>query len=451
MSEKENNDFKNFYNENPFKKRIILEKVNKPGPIEQKLIIHHKKNLRKSLIFDSKEDFDKENYKKEKSQDLNKNAINKNGRKVLFDGNKTLIFDNLLAKKEDYPHDIKSQKIGNDNGQNNQNSNPFFNHDIKLEEDIKEKKDIKANPIAFNPFKLNNISETEISNSNPFKIKGDDKINKNNPFINLIKDSNNNETNVAKNFNPFKNIENNSCNNANPFSYNENNIFSKNPFLKMNNKNISDEIPTNPFISDNEQANKNNPFMTNGLSNPFKFNANNLKNDSSIKENFEEDEDNKDLEEEVKIEKDEDKLKNLKEVQYSKTDKFYEIEIENLQYLEHYKDKNKYISIGGGIFDYQEEKDENGKNVGIFILRESSTKKIKLQGIIIDSTSVEKAKLKNGLEFIFIKNILVKYSKYDPDKITEETKITYLRIRINKNEIDNFYNKTNEFFNLIKK
>ena len=219
----------------------------------------------------------------------------------------------------------------------------------------------------------------------------------------------------------------------------------------MNNKNISDEIPTNPFISDNEQANKNNPFMTNGLSNPFKFNANNLKNDSSIKENSEEDEDNKDLEEEVKIEKDEDKLKNLKEVQYSKTDKFYEIEIENLQYLEHGKDKNKYISIGGGIFDYQEEKDENGKNVGIFILRESSTKKIKLQGIIIDSTSVEKAKLKNGLEFIFIKNILVKYSKYDPDKITEETKITYLRIRINKNEIDNFYNKTNEFFNLFKK
>ena len=219
----------------------------------------------------------------------------------------------------------------------------------------------------------------------------------------------------------------------------------------MNNKNISDEIPTNPFISDNEQANKNNPFMTNGLSNPFKFNANNLKNDSSIKENSEEDEDNKDLEEEVKIEKDEDKLKNLKEVQYSKTDKFYEIEIENLQYLEHDKDKNKYISIGGGIFDYQEEKDENGKNVGIFILRESSTKKIKLQGILIDSTIVEKAKLKNGLEFIFIKNILVKYSKYDPDKITEETKITYLRIRINKNEIDNFYNKTNEFFNLIKK
>ena len=61
MSEKKSNNIKNFYNENPSKKRIILEKVNKPGPIEQKLIIHHKKNLRKSLIFDSKEDFDKEN------------------------------------------------------------------------------------------------------------------------------------------------------------------------------------------------------------------------------------------------------------------------------------------------------------------------------------------------------------------------------------------------------
>ena len=68
MSEKENNDFKNFYNENPFKKRIILEKVNKPGPIEQKLIIHHKKNLKKSLIFDSKEDFDKKITKKKKAR-----------------------------------------------------------------------------------------------------------------------------------------------------------------------------------------------------------------------------------------------------------------------------------------------------------------------------------------------------------------------------------------------
>ena len=66
-------------------------------------------------------------------------------------------------------------------------------------------------------------------------------------------------------------------------------------------------------------------------------------------------------------------------------------------------------------------------------------------------TSVEKSKLKNGLEFIFIKNILVKYSKYDKDNISEETKISFLRIRVKENDVDNFYNKTNEFFNLVKK
>ena len=122
-----------------------------------------------------------------------------------------------------------------------------------------------------------------------------------------------------------------------------------------------------------------------------------------------------------------------------------------MQFLEREQGKNKYISKGSGIFSFQEEKDEKGKKIGIFTLRESATKNIKLQGIIIDSTCVEKSKLKNGLEFIFIKNILVKYSKYETEKMSEETKITFLRIRVKKEEIDNFYNKTNEFFNLIKK
>ena len=442
MSEKNNNDFKKFHYENPFKKKIILEKVNKPGPVVQKLIIHHKKNLRKSLIYSSKEDFDKENIPKEKSQDLNENAINKKKRNIIIEGDKVLDFGDLLIKKGEYPEDIKSQIVENDNGKKkNQNNNRFFYSGIEIKEEAFEKNPFKANSQNYNPFKMNNIVEKEISN-NPFKNKADDKINKYNPFMNLLKDSNKNDINNMAVNNPFKVNENNSVSNDNPFANNKSGIFGKNPFLEKNtnNKNIN-----------NENSTETNPFKTNDLTNPFTANPINLKNESTTKEKTEEDEENQNVEEEVKIEKDENKLKNLKEVQYSQTEKFYETEIENLQYLEHGKDKNRYISIGGGTFNLQEEKDENGKKVGIFIVRESSTKSIKLKGIVINSTSVEKAKLKSGLEFIFIKNILVKYSKYNPDKISEETKITFLRIRINKDEIDNFYNKTNEFFNLFKK
>ena len=444
MSKETNsNESKKFFSENPFQKRIIFEKVNKQGPIEQKLVIHHKKNVRKSLLYKSKEDFDKENNQKEKSQ----NSINNKNRKVIKVGNKELIFDNLFIKKGEYPEGIGSQNSNNDIGVNSQNSNPFNNNinpfTIKNEDD-NEKKNIKTSSQIFNPFIINNNHEKKISNNTPI-LKDQDKINKSNPFLNLLKNIKNNEKDDKTIINPFSDNRNII---ANPFVNKESNTFGKNPFLNINNNNESNL--TNPFINITDKGNKN-PFITSNSSNPFNFISNNIKDDSSLKEKSEDEEDNKNIEEELKIEKDEGKLKNLKEVQYSKEKKFYEIEIQNLQYLEHEQGKNKYVSKGSGIFSFQEEKDQKGKKIGIFALRESSTKSIKLQGIIINSTTVEKAKTKNGIEFIFIKNILVKYSKYEPDKMTEETKVTFLRIRIDKDDIDNFYNKTNEFFNLIKK
>ena len=469
MSEKNKNDSGKFFSQNPFQKRIIFEKTNKFGPIEQKLIIHHKKNVRKSLMYNSKEDFDRMNNHKEENSGSGKNGINGNDRKVIKVGNKEYKFDNLLLKKGEYPEEIRNQDIINNNGMRSQISNPFnkisnpFSNNNK---DDNVKKGFIPDSQMFNPFLKNNNNEKNIFNNPPLPIlTEEEKINKSNPFLNVLKNFNKNNTNDKKIINPFSNNQNI----TNPFINNESNIFGKNPFLISNDSNK--EKLTNPFINTNDKKNKNpfitdnssnpfinindkknkNPFITDNSSNPFISNTNNLKNDSNSNEIPEDDEDDKNIEEEVKIEKDEDKLKNLKEVQYSKADKFYETEIQNLQFLEHEQGKNKYVSKGSGIFCFQEEKDEKGKKVGIFTLRESSTKNIKLQGIIIDSTSVEKSKLKNGLEFIFIKNILVKYSKYDPDKVTEETKITFLRIRTNKDEIDNFYNKTNEFFNLIKK
>ena len=58
-----------FFSENPLKKRNILQNsFNNNAPIiEQKLIIHHKRNLRKSLLHNSKQDFDKE----QKQKDMN--------------------------------------------------------------------------------------------------------------------------------------------------------------------------------------------------------------------------------------------------------------------------------------------------------------------------------------------------------------------------------------------
>ena len=122
-----------------------------------------------------------------------------------------------------------------------------------------------------------------------------------------------------------------------------------------------------------------------------------------------------------------------------------------MQYLEKEKDKSKFVSVGEGMLSFQEENNNNGKKVGIFVLRDMFTKNIKIQGIIIDSSIVEKGKLKNGLEFIMIKNILATYSKYDRDSINQETKLTFIRIRVEQNNFENLFNKAKEFFEKMKK
>ena len=426
MTEKTNEKIQIHFYENPFKKNIIALKSQNFGPVEQKLIIHHKRNLRKSMNFDSKEEFDKTLNEKEVFNNLCKNPINKinqNGNKNNT-GIRNIAINKIFIKKGEYPEfenekvevkDIKNVDFGN---------NCFLKRAEENKEIKKEKKD--DGKIFYNPFKTNNNGDGTNLFNNPSNFFAQEKINKSNPFLN-----------------PFRNIDNIPSNN-NAFINNSNN----NPFTSTNNKNNPESL--NPFINTKDNI-FNNLFQNNDPSNPFISNINNHRGNPFLGEGSDDEEEIKNIQEEVKIEKDEAKLKNLKEVEIIKSDKFYETEIDNLQFLEKENGKNKYTSKGSGIFSLQKELDEKGKTVGIFTLRESSTKNIKIQGIIIDSTSAEKAKTKNGVEFIFIKNIIVKYSKYDSDKIIHETKMTFLRIRAKKEEVDEFLNKTKEFFNLVKK
>ena len=456
-----------FFSENPLKKRNILQNsFNNNAPIiEQKLIIHHKRNLRKSMLYNSKNEFDKVQKQKEPKSDLNKNNNingNKNDKKedyINTDKRSIKFNDNLLMRKEDFLDEKEKKELEekNKNKQKNKNGKAFNPFGILVDEFLeknKEKPEINNNnTTSLNPFKNINYKTTEITN-NPFTLPSQDKINKINPFMELLSNKNNNKDNKTQ-LNPFINAQNNS-NQFNPFlikdDKNSNNTKINNPFLK-NDEGVSNKQTNNPFLLNNDGVNKgpsNNPFLINGSSNIFTFSSNNLKHDpSEIHEKQSDDEDKNNIEEEVKIEKDENKFKDLKEVQYQKKNKFFETEIENLQFLEQENGKNKYTSKGSGIFSFEEDKNEQGEKVGIFTLREKSTKNIKLKGIVINSTSVEKSQLKTGLEFIFIKDILVKYTKYY--SMSEITKITFLRIRVKEDKVDDFYNKTNDFFNLVKK
>ena len=222
-----------------------------------------------------------------------------------------------------------------------------------------------------------------------------------------------------------------------------------NNFIKVKVKNNSNDVNAkNLFFKKGEYPG----IIKEAKDNGFTFNSHNLIKESSMKKNPEEVEDTIDKEE-PKIEDALTTFNNVNIVQHIKNEKLYEIKIENLQYLDYEEDYKKYISIGGGIFSFEITNDLNGKKVGIFILRECSTKQNKLQGIIINSLSpnVEKAKTKHGIECILIKNIIVKYNAYPREKMKEEkTKLTFLRIRIKKNETDNFCNKIKQFFELFK-
>ena len=73
--------------------------------------------------------------------------------------------------------------------------------------------------------------------------------------------------------------------------------------------------------------------------------------------------------------------------------------------------------MGEGVLSLEKEKNKEGKKNGILVLRDLSTKNVIIQGIIINSSVVEKNKLKNGVEYIMIKNILAIYTKYNIEKI----------------------------------
>ena len=461
-----------FFSENPFKKRIIIQKTSNNAPIvEQNLIIHHKRNLRKSLLHNSKQDFDKEQKQKEPKENLDKknnsnNENNKNKDIIIKSGKKLIKLPlNLLMKKEDLM-DEKERREYEEKKKNNEacnNKGKAFNPFGCVVKDFlkknQEKSETNTNIASLNPFKNINYEPSEIIN-NPFKLPSQDKINKSNPFMNLAQK---NESNKDKksDLNPFKNIQNNS-NNYNPFILSNNgNKIQNNTLIGDNNTKINnpfiinnDKTNSNPFLNNNETNNgqQNNPFLMKDSSNVFTFDSNNLKQEPNKNQDNNKEEENPEyFNEDVKIEKDEEKHKNLKEVQYKTNQKFFETKIENLQFLEQENGKSKYTTKGNGLFSFELDKNEQGKNIGLFTFREISTKNVKLSGMIIDSTTVEKSKLRVGLEFIFIKNILVKYTKYNSNGLSEQTKVTFLRIRVKNEELDNFYNKTNEFFNLVKK
>ena len=461
-----------FFSENPFKKRIIIQKTSNNAPIvEQNLIIHHKRNLRKSLLHNSKQDFDKEQKQKEPKENLDKknnsnNENNKNKDIIIKSGKKLIKLPlNLLMKKEDLMDEKErreyEKKKKNNEACNNKGKafNPFGCVVKDFLKKNQEKSETNTNIASLNPFKNINYEPSEIIN-NPFKIPSQDKINKSNPFMNLAQK---NESNKDKksDLNQFKNIQNNS-NNYNPFILSNNgNKIQNNTLIGDNNTKINnpfiinnDKTNSNPFLNNNETNNgqQNNPFLMKDSSNVFTFDSNNLKQEPNKNQDNNKEEENPEyFNEDVKIEKDEEKHKNLKEVQYKTNQKFFETKIENLQFLEQENGKSKYTTKGNGLFSFELDKNEQGKNIGLFTFREISTKNVKLSGMIIDSTTVEKSKLRVGLEFIFIKNILVKYTKYNSNGLSEQTKVTFLRIRVKNEELDNFYNKTNEFFNLVKK
>ena len=461
-----------FFSENPFKKRIIIQKTSNNAPIvEQNLIIHHKRNLRKSLLHNSKQDFDKEQKQKEPKENLDKknnsnNENNKNKDIIINSGKKLIKLPlNLLMKKEDLMDEKErreyEEKKKNIEACNNKGKtfNPFGCVVKDFLKKNQEKSETNTNIASLNPFKNINYEPSEIIN-NPFKLPSQDKINKSNPFMNLAQK---NESNKDKksDLNPFKNIQNNS-NNYNPFILSNNgNKIQNNTLIGDNNTKINnpfiinnDKTNSNPFLNKNETNNgqQNNPFLMKDSSNVFTFDSNNLKQEPNKNQDNNKEEENPEyFNEDVKIEKDEEKHKNLKEVQYKTNQKFFETKIENLQFLEQENGKSKYTTKGNGLFSFELDKNEQGKNIGLFTFREISTKNVKLSGMIIDSTTVEKSKLRVGLEFIFIKNILVKYTKYNSNGLSEQTKVTFLRIRVKNEELDNFYNKTNEFFNLVKK
>ena len=564
-------------NDSFIKNQLFKSALKYGGPINQDLIIHQKKNVRKSMGYQKPETnsiFDINSYEKEKNKNAaesasevkekNETSNNLSNRpernKITFGQQKTVyntisrnitqtnFYDGIKVENNNNDFGNKSEKRTTDfvniigftaRNETNKNDNNANNNIVQEKhQDINEKKEettkaeiketsnqfIASNNIFINNNYMNNnepsnpfhsstnsffIDKSNATNNNivenPFKDISKNRIE--NPFKDfkpLNSNNSNNSSNDKQIINPFKSNNNNIINpfissNNNPFSnnsstsnnniFNNNNIQIKNPFIQNtsdnninpfisignnssmnisnNNANNTNEV-INPFQNPFRKTNINdNPFLTqenisNKMNNPFRnINSNTnifyniqsqIPNNNNVNINNEDDDndnggENINVEEEIKIEKDESKLKEFKEIKYERNDKFYEVKIENLQYFD--RKENKYISLGNGIFNLQEEND-GGKKRGLFVLRDINTKNIKIQGTILDKSNIEKSKLKNGVEFIKIKNILATYSKYDKDKISQETNLTYIRIKIDLSKIDELFNRASEFFENFK-
>ena len=496
-------DFGKFYSD---KKQNNKEKKNFALKTEIKLF-----NYDKFLLNNNKNENVKKTELVQNTTGLvQENSINDKEKIIDENGTKSKIASNDTNNNPFLAPTTNNTQNNNVNPFNIRNDNAFVNSKEEQNQDNKIENPFRAiskqklgNPFTnFNQFQTNNLINDNINNKelNPFKgnNKPDNPFNStnqnsntlnpfisstNNPFNSLTQNPFNSSTQNPFNSstqNPFNsNIKNpftSSTNNPfissaqNPFKSNIQNPFisstknpfkpspsSNNPFISrpynnpflQNNNNDNNKDEVNPFL--NNASNGQNPFLNSNnkaFTNPFKLEVNN-----NNKENKnEEEEENINVEEEIKIEKDENQLKLFKEVKYEKINKFYEVEIQNLQYLKKEKESNKskYISLGAGMLTFQEE-GNNGKKKGIMVLRDIATKNIKIQGLIIKSSDIEKMSLKSGLEFIMVKNIFATYTKYNKDNITQENQLTYFRIKVEKSELETLFSKGKEFFELMKK
>ena len=484
---KEDNNNKNKYFKFNTERRITTYDN---SPLNENI----KKEIKNDLLINNSIVQKSETKKEEKNENEIKEKNSNENNKII---NNPFLQNNFIQNKNDSINPFHSSKnsffiTSNDNQQikdNNINNivenpflaiskpkienpfkitNPFISNNPNNDNNtIMNSSDITNNNKIINPFTSSNnnpFSNISSNQNNPNNQNNNQVINpfiqnnSYNPFLPNAKDNNDNNINNNKELNPFSFNTNNSKSNnvVNPFTNSNNtNTNTINPFINSNNSNTNAINPfsnsnntntMNPFINSNDN---NNPFISNPFNTQNKCQILNQYNNNNEKE--EELDDNYNVEEEIKIEKNEEALKQFKEVKYAINNKFYEVEIENLQYLGKENDKNKYFTIGPGMLSLEEDKDENGKKRGIFVLRDLTVKNVKIQGIILSTSIVEKVKLKNGIEIILFKNVFATFPKYNKDNISYETKLTYIRMRVKPENLDILYKKANEFFEFLKK
>ncbi len=161
-------------------------------------------------------------------------------------------------------------------------------------------------------------------------------------------------------------------------------------------------------------------------------------NQSNHIEEEEEEEELKELQKEIELEADQEKVSKFEEIHINKDQKFFEINVENCQYYDN--QEQKYKSLGRGMFSLQ--KEEN-KNIGQIVIRDNQTKNIKMQGVLIQQSQVEKISFKN-LEIVVIKSV---YGTIQ-GKLSS---LTNVRIKVDSYSVEKVYKKCLEFNESLKK